>query len=266
MPGQNGGQIIKGDMVMRSSWHPERIPGLKCWLRCDASSVFLDEDLTTLCENNDLVRIWTDQTSNKSDFGQSNTSFRPIFREDGGDGFPAIMFRPGMVGGQFFRSVSSFVNGWTEASIYTVSKVNRDPPTSNTKSGYFSFGTSNRATTHPDRFGRITECFSSSTSYAVGDPTINLTDWHLYSVSHRSQYNVKINGISQLSVSATGSVAFPFLGITSLGESKTNAGSFPSLASYLDGFFAEVLIFNEELSPDDEQLLEDHLMDKYGIT
>jgi hypothetical protein len=177
----------------------------------------------------------------------------PTYRTNQVNSLPAILFVSGSF--QFYNLPNRFAS-LTNGHVYIVASLLADPAASSTQSGLWYMGTDTFATHYPFTDGNIYEMFGTTARKTVGNPATSLTTWHIYEVSTASAaWTAWLNGTS-LHTTGTNTVGFPagpFLGASNFGH-------------YLDGYVAEMIVFDHALSGGDRTTIKSALGTKYNIT
>lgn len=120
-----------------------------------------------------------------------------------------------------------------------------------------SFGTgSGQNTLYPFTNGDVHDTFGSNVRQATGNPTQNLTAWHLYEVLTKSgEWTSWING-TQHFTTASNTVDWP---------TTLSIGVDPSTNHFL-GELEEIALYSRDLTGSEITALKDYFADKYALT
>ncbi len=214
------------------------------WIKAD--SLTLNDD--------DVLSTWPDRSGSSNNFTQSNSAFKPIFKENILNGYPAIKFDG--VNDYMYTTLNA-------ANNYSVIAVYKQLTT-----GAFSIAVSWGSGVSGKTFwsGYILGTANSGHLIPASDShvdnvsdSINDTNWHL------------IDGIfdgTHIIGRDFGVLATPVLNEPSdvlSGQTATIGayGASPSL--FWNGYIAEVLFFNTNLSDTNRTLIESYLQHKYEL-
>ncbi len=224
---------------------------LVLWLKSDYA----------LTQNNNIVTAWTDMSGNNFDFIQSNTSYQPSYLQLAINNLPAVSFNSSSFQAlEGYPSTTDFSNG---VSAFVVAM----PNTNNTANqSFFDFGNFNNddiafgiLNTQP----AIHIFQGAQDKYVQGSNTVNPSQWQLFETLQGSNLaNIFINSLIQGNGSLTNSAS----GIT---RNANGIGGAPNGASvgdnYFNGQIAEILVYNANLSIEDQGAIEAYLMNKYQL-
>lgn len=221
--------------------------GLLQWFKADA---------ITGASDTDPLAAWTDQSGNGFDATQVTPAQQPVYRTGQINSLPAVQF---VSPSHFFNLTNPFTSQ-TEAELFVVVKLNNDPPTTN-KWGQWRFAGTGDNNAFPFTDGVIYDGFCSTLRKTVGNPTPSLAAWRLYNTSSAaSSWIARLDGTQIFSTTsnvfssaATGTMGtFRLLGATA--------------SVNMDGFIAEVILFDHVLSAEDRTTVESYIADKYALT
>jgi hypothetical protein len=189
-----------------------------------------------------------------SDLG-GNT--RPTWHTGQINGLPALRFL------HTEKRMLNFANlgALTAAEIFVVGKIDADPPPSDASSGFWYIQTPTDAgadTHYPFTDGNIYDAFGSTVRKSTGNPSQDLTAWHLYNVrSAAGDWSSHHNGVEHYST-ATNTVGF--------GTARHNIGQSTRNFFNLTGWIAEVFIYSRVLTAAERADVHDYLTGKYGLS
>lgn len=230
------------------SINPATIPGLELWVDA-GSEVYTDTSGTTRAANGDTVALWKDRSGNGRDFSQSTSGARPtlatnvtnsrdVLDFDGTSDFMTGGDLSGLTAGEGFMVLAADYNGGTSR-------------------GSWNFGSSSTDESHyPFSDSKVYDNFGTTARKTVGNPTPDLTVFHLYSViSVSGEWTAKING-TQIYTTATNSVSFR----------STLALGTDTASTRIGARIAEILVYNAKLSTADRTALHTYLANRYALT
>lgn len=232
---------------------PGTLSNLEFWVRGSSLSA-LNAD--------DEIATWNDESGNGHNVtGVVSTTKKPTYRPtDGPSSTPAVrMCTTAGVGGYF--TLPNFLNGvFGTGNGFVVARLENDPPGAFSKCGppmgdwgsagddYYPFSSD----------GIIYDGWGSNVRKTTVNPTDSLASWHVYEVRSASgAWSNHLNG-TQLSTTASNSVAWntaPYLGF-----SFTNT-------KHMEGWIAEVIFYSRILDETTERkaVIHQYLNDKYGF-
>lgn len=226
-----------------ASFSPADIPGLRLWLKADALSL----------ANNDPVATWPDSSGNGNDATATGT-VRPTYKTNQiNSTLPAVFFDG--TAPNYLTFADNAFSSFTAAEIFIVVKILADPPPSGATSGIWKLYPDDGTTHYPFTDGTIYDQFGSTVRKTVGNPGPTLAAWRLYEVrSVTNDWQCYLDGASLFST-ATNTVGFPVSARIGDGDSIS-----------LNGYIAEVCMFNKGLNSTERQQMWDYIESKYGIT
>lgn len=252
--------LPKNKMTQRT-FNPNKISGLIMWLDANDSTSFFDatsggNNVTT---DGASIARWRDKSTSAKDFKQATSGSRPILKIGTQNGRNSVRFDSI----DDFMEMDSNFSGLTAATYFIVLKIAIDPPTVDTKTGHpIMFIYNNRfaggSSHYPFTDGNIYDTSMTTSRKTVGNPSPNLTNFHLYNVSSTSNsWTARLNK-TQLFTTATNTFSQ---------EEKTIGRSVGSNAVfyYFNGDIAEIIVYNSVLSVDNRTSLENYLYQKWGI-
>jgi hypothetical protein len=152
--------------------------------------------------------------------------------------------------------MDSAFSGVTEACYFIALKRVLDPPTTESRTGHpirFLSGVSSDSH-YPWTDGNIYDHTLTNSRKTAGNPTLSLTNFHLYNVDSKSgSWIARINK-AQLFSTGTNTID---IGGTALGK---GGGSY-----FFDGDIGEFIAYSSILSSTDRGKVEDYLYNKWGI-
>lgn len=239
------------------------------WLKPDAGVL---EGDGTAAEDDDGVAAWTDQSTSHNDAGNATAATRPIYKTSIINGYPALQFD----GTRYVDALSSSgmgVGGTQNFHIFMVFKQNSYTPGATTDGeGTFvidrSTLTLNLASfkvVNTDKyFYQRRQDDNSNLGGPVSVTPVNtqdfvLVEYYRYISGGSSTEGIYINGRLDATTSGpTGNIVMPNLRI---GRHVNNP-----LPVGLNGYFAEIVVYNTNLGDQARQRVESYLALKYGIT
>ena len=194
------------------------------------------------------VAVWPDQSGLGNAATQSGSGNRPALVANAINGRPVVRFD----GAARYLSLPNVMSGATAGEYFVVIKVAAQPPTAGRRlmnfGGYFG-------TAYPYSDNQIYDDFGSTKEYVVGTPSQPLTQYHLYSASAQAgSWVSRINGLEQYR-SVTNTVSF---------RSDPVLGGRPG-ADYFAGDVAEIIVYDQVLTPTQRRAMEAYLGTKYGL-
>lgn len=252
--------LAKNKMTQRT-FNPNKISGLIMWLDANDSTSFFDatsggNNVTT--DGGSIAR-WRDKSTSAKDFKQTTSGSRPILKIGTQNGRNSVRFDAI----DDFMEMDSNFSGLTAGTYFIVLKLAVDPPTVESKTGHpIMFIYNNRAGSGASHYtyldSNIYDTSMATSRKTVGNPTPNLTNFHLYNVSSTSNsWTARLNK-TQLFTTATNTFSQ---------EEKTIGRSIGSnsVFYYFNGDIAELIVYNSVLSADSRTSLENYLYQKWGI-
>ena len=224
---------------------------LVLWLKSDYA----------LTQNNNIVSKWADMSGNNFDFTQSNSSYQPTYLSLAINNLPAVNFNSSSFQAlEGYPTSTDFSNG---VSAFVVAMPNS---TSLPNQSFFDFGNFN---INDIAFGLLYakpafHIFQSTQDYYLqGSNAINPSQWQLFETLQGSNIaNIFINSLVQ----GNGSLANSASAII---RSSNGIGGSPNGSSvgdnYFNGQIAEILVYNANLSLEDQGAIEAYLMNKYQL-
>jgi hypothetical protein len=250
-----GGIVIPKKKFITLAFSPANISGLELWLKSDAG--VLDASDNPITSDNTAVKTWQDQSGNELHATQSNSSWRPVWRNaaNGINGNPAVYFS-----GDIMATAN------LTAGVYTIFVVHKATAhglvyergvSVNSNDGEYLYTSTNTtvAVRRTDGSARISSKNYTS-SWGIGGNT--LTTCHQFDGTHAGN-TLRVNG-SDISLSSAAS--------NNPGTNNaTNAlyiGARSGRVAPITGFIAEIIYYNSVLPLADVLKVEGYLIDKWG--
>lgn len=152
-------------------------------------------------------------------------------------------------------SLPNFASGFTSGEAFVVVRIDNDPPSGGGQTGLWKFGTAGANMHYTWTDGNIYDSFGSTGRPNMGNPTQDLTQFHIYHVRSESGFwESRINNVVHYS-SASNTVGFrsdPYLG-------RSNGGF------YLDGEIAEFRFYEGTLTAGERDTIFNSLNGAYII-
>jgi len=200
--------------------------------------------------NNDPIDTWPDSSGNGNDFMAENTSFRPLYKTNQIGGHPAADFD----GADDFLKRASALGVTQTYSLFIVFKFDNAVPASG-REWLFKNG---------EGFGhglakwdgnRI--CFYNTGVFLTDNPAT--TSPELWSSVRTSAPLEKlyVNGVLQGITNDTSAMTSP--------DANSRLGIFLNTTFGFDGKLSEVMLWKKNLSDPSRNIVEAHLMTKYGL-
>jgi hypothetical protein len=234
------------------------------WLKADENAL---EDNGTTAENGETVEVWDDNSPDDNDAENTTAARRPIFQTNIINGNPALEFN----GTKYLDTENVSGIGPTESfSIFLVFKQNSFVGGGNDAAGTFiidrSTATNNLTTfkiINTDKYfyqrrdnsgnnlsGPISVTPANTTSFVIANYYRNTTT---------TREGIFLDGAQDIDQAGIGgSITGPVVRIGNHATNIDNGG--------LNGYFAEMIVYNTNLSTGDRQRVESYLAIKYGIT
>ena len=233
---------------------------LVLWLKADSGLAQIG--------TNTPVSFWADQSGNgnnviqeSASFSAPTATFRPTWVSGTIGGFPVVHYNAAtnqtlftydpMTGN---HGVLNGMGGATGVEAFAVVRVTTTPPATAEGLWYFGDVTGSANEQYPGTNGVVSDNFGSTTVHAFTPTNVVLTNYNVYEVTSQSNnWTAWINGVSQYYTNSnTVGFGIPFY----IGNPNNN----------FDGDVAEVLIFNQALSPTQRAtVITNYLFSKYGI-
>jgi hypothetical protein len=253
--------IQKNRMAQRT-FNPSSISGLIMWLDANDSTSFFDatsggNNVTT--DGGSIAR-WRDKSTSEKDFKQATSGNRPILKIATQNGRNSVRFDAI----DDFMEMDANFSGLTAATYFIVLKIAVDPPTVESKTGHpimfiYNIIANGGASHYPYLDSNIYDTSMTTSRKTVGNPSPNLTNFHLYNVSATSNsWTARLNK-TQLFTTATNTFSQ---------QEKTIGRSIGSnlVFYYFNGDISELVVYNSVLSANDRTSIENYLYQKWGIS
>src|SRR5690554_6842332 len=218
-------------------------PELEMWLNADS--------IVPISGNR--VDIWNDLSTQANHFQQNNSINQPYLLTSLIDINNHNMVEFNSSSPNYFNSID--FSSLTEGEIFSTIKLKNAPPSSQSSSGLWSFGTASSQDHYPYTNNVIYSGFGRNLRFGVGNisSTVDLEKPHLLNINSGSSFNFRINEIE----------LFNSTGGTS--EFSTNAYLGRSAANhFMDGSISEIILFNSVLSDSLRDLTHAYLRHKYA--
>ena len=239
---------------------PSGVSGLQLWL--DANESYVTKD------GSNNVSSWTDRSGNSRNATQSTTSSKPIWREEGLNGFPSIDFDGSndklTVGGSnlAFSNITIFAVASNDDSMGNQSIIGRAGNYSNNKD-FLIFLSSGEI--KPVYFsGNSGYLHTSSLGTLSTTPKVIMSSWD----QSTQESSFSLNGIN----SFTGPIYWSGEGSKGTLVTKSTPdspaaeiGNRPQNSMYYNGDMSEILIYNKILSTSERENVENYLKNKWCI-
>lgn len=239
---------------------PTEISGCVLWLDGnDTAKLWQDSGGTVaVAADGDPVRLWQDKSGAGNHGTAAADANRPLYKT-GVLGGKAVLLFDGT--DDYFNLVNGFT-GLTAGEVFAVARKQADPAVSSAKSGFWGFGSDATAEGEhvPFTDNNVYSAFGTDARKTVGNPATTLAQWNLIDVRSASgawSWNLNTGSVFSTGVNTVGWRTTPRVGVS------MNGGA---LSYYMDGWFAEVIIYNSVLSAGDRAKVEQYLKTKWGLT
>jgi len=211
--------------------------GLQLWLMSDG------------VEGN-KVGHWTDYSGNGNDGWQTTGINQPTVLQNAINGKPVVHFAGSPAQ---YVNLPDILHGATAAEVLVVLRA----ASNTTIGGLWTFGSAGAGAFYPYSDGSIWDSFAS-TWRSEGNPSQDLTKFHIYEVTSQSNlWESWIDGIP-LSISTTNTVGVTSAPVLGLGESSSSG---PFLG--FGGDIEEILVYNRPLSENERTSRRQYFAIKY---
>lgn len=223
--------------------------------------LYLQADKLVL-NNADPVTTWPDFSGNGNDATGAGAT-RPVYRTAQINSLPAIDFAA--ASSQVLALPNLFNGSETSAELFIVVRVKTDPPATSAAAGAWTFcrgGADAELMFYPFTNGQVFDNFCTTARKTVGDLTPSLASYRLY--NPRSQANLWELGIDGATLFTTGTNTFSTT-VTAgrwIGQSIATG----QVGFYLNGFIAEVILYDHFLSAPDRDTVKAYIANKYALT
>lgn len=235
--------LVSSKKAVAGEWNPPS--GMVYW--------FAARKLVGTNDNDRLGTIEDFSGNNYHGWAHSDPQ-RPYYIANAVNSKPAFRFFDGT--NSF--NLSNVVSGLTSGEVYVVMKVEADPAAGDATSGFWELGTSLSSAHVPYSDGNIYDGFGSTVRKATGDPVASMAAWRLYNVV--SADSAWTNLIDTAVHYGTGANTVGFSPTPKLGSSY-NFGTYQ-----LNGYVAELLLFDHVLSQSDRSSVETELDNLYNLS
>ena len=209
--------------------------------------------------NNDPIETWMDQSGEDNHLTQSSSGSRPLYKTSIINSLPALQFD----GSNDHFTLPDVLSGASAGEVFIVIQIDTDPPSAGggEQSGIWNMdGDAGSACHYCYSDGTIYDAWGSTARKTTANPTPSLTSPHIYNVS--SAAGAWTNRLDGTQLHTTGSNTFSsFSGDRYLGRSRDGGSDY-----WLDGYIAEILIYDNVLSGGDRTTILEGLADIYGIS
>ena len=237
------------DGTAPSDWTPTQLASCVVWLKADAGVTYDTSDLS--------VSAWSDQSGNSNDASQSNAAWKPSYTATATNGLPSIVFN-GTASRMSIADVASIDLNASSASIFAI--VNADAYNASSdmiveKSTSYGLGTgvdggNNKLFAQTSTGEQVSDAdpISTSTFTLVG------LVYDSGAAADATRYGFWVDGTNK---------GVPALVVGTDNASEMLIGS-KNNSTFFDGQICELLVFNEELSIANRQLIEGYLAHKWA--
>lgn len=247
--------------------------GLIWWLKTPISGM---ADGYVFTAGGGAGNVWPDSSSSALNAQGSVTgASHPSYHSTGAgtiNSIPVVQFNKNNGtnnSGSIFSTGGSLPSGYTtltEASIYVVAKVDADPTNADfTHAGLVEPNYADPATDFAGQFpssdGHIYTSMFTTVRKDAGNPTPAMTSpFYLGCLSASGSYKVRLNGTEIFTTATNTFTSDPSSTNIFTGMNRNNG-----FETYLDGFIAEILIYDHFLSGADITDLETYLANRFAI-
>jgi len=261
MPLYSATSPLPKNMMARRTFNPNKISGLIMWLDANDSTSLFDatsggNNVTT--DGGSIAR-WRDKSTSQKDFKQATSGNRPILKIATQNGKNSVRFDSV----NDFMEMDANFSGLTAATYFIVLKIAIDPPTDQSKTGHpIMFINATPASGLASHYtwvdGNIYDSTLATTRKTVGNPTPNLTNFHLYNVSATSNsWTARLNK-TQIFTTA--------VNVFSSSQKTIGRSTDSSTLYYFNGDISEIIAYDSVLSNNNRASIENYLYQKWGIT
>lgn len=218
-------------------------PELEMWLNADSIVPILGN----------RVDIWNDLSSQANHFQQNNSINQPYLLTNLIEINSHNMVEFKSSSPNYFNSID--FSSLTEGEIFSTIKLKNAPPSSQSSSGLWSFGTASSQDHYPYTNNVIYSGFGRNLRFGVGNisSSVDLEKPHLLNINSGTSFNFRINGVEFFN--STGGTS-EFSTNTYLGKSAAN--------HFMDGSISEIILFNSVLTDSLRDLTHSYLRHKYA--
>lgn len=204
--------------------------------------------------DSDPVGGWKDKSGNVRHHKQATGAQRPTYKTAVQNGLPAILFD----GTDDNMIPDVGLDTLTAATLFMVVRLQNDPPAVGSKTGLMEYTSAALKTAWPWTDGIIYQAFGTNMRKTTVDPTPSLAVFNVTGVVTASgEYTTYLNG-TQTYTTGTNTV-----GWSTAANSRIGA-SLGAPIGYLDGWFAEILVYDSVLSSGNRATVEAYLKNKWG--
>lgn len=234
-----------------AGFSPSDIVGLHIWLHPTSGFYDATSGGNLVTTNNSPIARWADASGGGRHFTKA-TSNQPLLATSFLNGYDAVNFD----GWPSSKWLIGPTLSLTAGTGFLVVKADAN----DSGNGLWHFGdlTANVHYTYSD--GNLYESFGTNARKNTGNPTPNVSAWHVYEVvAATNDWRVYFDGTLHYST-ASNTVYFP------------SAGQLPNLGGSIDpgnfslaGYIAEFILYDSALGTTDRQSVEAYLAGKYGL-
>jgi hypothetical protein len=226
-----------------SSFNPTNVPYLYLWLRADAL-VYKDNG-ATYASNNDTVYMWGDSSGHGNHLTQTTAGSRPIYKTNILNGLPIIGFTNKYLALTYSNALTVPV---TYFAVYQY----------NSSSGNeFMIGQPINVVCHQwyNAFGNIKYGSSDGGGTPTTRPSAPLNTWFYDGIWFNGSASYYMtNGV----IGSTNTTSSSSSGAIDLGYSLSSA-------AYNVGLVAELLVYTNQVTITNAQVISDYLKNKWGL-
>lgn len=235
------------------------LTGLFLWLKAD--------EITGLNDTNPIT-TWADSSTEGNDATQATAGNRPIYRTSIINSLPAVRFTNLADGSdptnrKFFALPTNAFSAFTEGEIFWVGVVDADPPGDQYQNTFLNFGNYaqefNDNEVYPFTDGNMYNGFGSSARKNAYWATGGVLDsWHIYDIwSAANDWGMNLDNVNKFTT-ATNTVSFR--SDCRIGRDSSSVETFG-----LQGYIAEMILYNRKVTPTERTDIYDYLAAKYAI-
>ncbi|MDD4309258.1 MAG: T9SS type A sorting domain-containing protein [Candidatus Cloacimonetes bacterium] len=251
--------LVSGLSVLVAAGPGDVSSGLQMWL---------DANALTGLNNNDPVSSWTDQSGNAKHAVQDTVNLRPLYKTNIINGKPAIVFDGLTNGTGDYLSIDGSIILNTNYTIIAVVKRTSSSPSSlhmflggiektqnkNLHVGWRSNSTFTHAQYTNDYDIRVA-------NYAAAAPPNVITIRHSNTLGNDTYINGALRGLN-MNVATSGRLAH----LTDWQGASIGRYIDGSINNRLNGWMAELIVYNRYLSETERKAVESYLANKYALT
>lgn len=227
---------------------PTDYSDLRLWLKADAITGLSNGDQVPSGAN----LGWLDQSGFNFHYTAQGAP-RPTYHTNVKNGLPVVRFNGTTA---YFDKGTNPFNGIAAATMFIVVKRVQDVPTDANRTGLWDFGSDSQSMHYPYIDGNIYDDFGSTARKNTGNPTLNLTTWHIYSVEVQAGgWKSRLNGAQHFNTATNtvGWIAF------------NKIGAAANSAIKLEGDIAEIVGYGRVLSDSERAGILAYLDGKWAL-